>query len=375
MSKKIFSVVGVAFLTAIAVGGASDSSAHAAVLGPKHTEARSEAPNPDRMDAQNEFSTLGYDVLMAFPDDVVDFVWDRFSGSIVVLPESVAKVSAFVGKESASVVASREDAIVYLKRSETELKALDSLSGVYRVSASAAYDPGLHVVSVTVNSDDLAQSRLQVANLIAAGSLLEIDGARLVFSFVDEGPPRLLSATQGGEAYGGGCTGGFMARRVGSSTYGVITADHCTVKPTTYDGDATGISVGAVGGFDLRFTVLSGGTPENKIRIGSGSNFRTITSTGIVTTFMAVEYYGKVTKNHYGEVTQYKGCNVFIYATYCGLYIVTPCYVDVGDSGGPVYWNNTAYGTLTGCAHNQMLFTPISYVGQIPYGSIKVRTS
>ena len=78
-----------------------------------------------------------------------------------------------------------------------------------------------------------------------------------------------------------GCTGGFIANR--GASYGITTSAHCTSKPATYDGDTTGTTYVASNNRDVRFTTLSGDTPQNQFRYNFGL-YRTITSTGIVTT-------------------------------------------------------------------------------------------
>lgn len=184
-------------------------------------------------------------------------------------------------------------------------------------------------------------------------------------------PPVEQSTTQGGESYST-CTGGFVGYR--SGVYGIITASHCTSKPTTYDGDTTGSTFTASSSRDLRFTALSGGTPENKVRAGS-STFTFITSVGIVSAGMNIAKYGKVTGYGSDVVESYQGCVEFVSgAIWCGLYQTQDDMTDGGDSGGPWFYINKAYAVTTGSNSSGSFISPIAYIAYIS-GTVTVKTS
>lgn len=175
---------------------------------------------------------------------------------------------------------------------------------------------------------------------------------------------------EGGESYGT-CTGGFVGYR--GSTPGIITAQHCTSKPSTYDGATTGLTYAATNNYDVRFTALSGGTPLNKIKSGA-STYTTITGVGVVSVGMWVAKYGKVTGYGSTTVKEYAGCVTYTDGkTWCGLYRTNGQITQNGDSGGPWFYVGRAYGIHSGSGTAGSLFTPIAYISYIS-GGVSVKT-
>ena len=163
-----------------------------------------------------------------------------------------------------------------------------------------------------------------------------------------------------------------MATR--GSGYGILTAAHCTTKPSTYHGDATGSTYLAPTNYDLRFTALSGGTPRNQIKIGA-SSFRIITQTGIVSPGITLYKYGRTTGYGYSVVDKAADCYTDSSGkTWCHTFKTKTKVTEGGDSGGPWFMNNRAYGIHHGSSPSGSLLTPIAYVGLFS-GGVAVKTS
>lgn len=364
---KTFAVAGVVLLT----------SALLAEKDADHTEDGNDVvySELEATGRQNEFSDLLDAVLTQFPMDVVDFSWGQDSGTIVVKSSAYAQVERLVAKPDpvASVEIAPDNTIAYVARSQTELAILDLVADIDAVSLAARYDPSEREVVLTVWTDARETSEKQVLFALTRPQPAELVDVEVVVNYKDgSDAPTEGSAIQGGENYGT-CTGGFVGNR--GSGYGIITAAHCTSKPSSYDGDATGSTYVATGDRDVRFTSLSGGTPENKFRYDFTSNRRTITSTGIVATGANLYKFGKVTGYGVSTVESYEGCVVFISGNqWCYLFYTSNKVTAKGDSGGPWFVANKGYGFTTGSNSGGSYITPIAHVSSIP-GSVKVKVS
>lgn len=147
-----------------------------------------------------------------------------------------------------------------------------------------------------------------------------------------------------------------MATR--GTAYGITTSAHCTTKPNYYDGDQTGATYVASDNRDVRFTALSGDTPENRFRVNS-TTLRTITATGIVSTNATLYKCGKTTGYGSSVVESYKGCVEFSSGrTWYNVYYTRDKVTDGGDSGGPWFVANTGYAFTTGSNSGGSYITP-----------------
>ncbi|WP_273652526.1 hypothetical protein [Cellulomonas fimi] len=318
---------------------------------------------------QTAFNDLVARTVAAHPADVVDFSWDGARGTVVVADGADA-LAAQLAVAGARVETAAPGAVPYVGRSDVELAAIEQLRAAGVESVAARYDAETQAVQVTAWTDEPAATAERVDEL-ATPTLRSAFGPALVVAYEPARDVPQENTTQGGEVYGG-CTGGFMAKR--GTAYGITTSAHCTSKPSTYDGDATGSTYVASNNRDVRFTALSGDTPENKFRIDS-STLRTINATGIVSSGSLLFKYGKTTGYGSSTVESYAGCVTFSSGNvWCNLYYTKDKVTSGGDSGGPWFVAYTGYGFTTGSNSGGSYVTPIAWVGSIS-GSVTVKTS
>lgn len=319
---------------------------------------------------QTQFHDLVARTVAAHPADVVDFAWNGGRGTVVVADGADA-LAAELTAAGAVVETAVPGAVPYAGRSEVELAAIEQLQAAGVGSVAARYDARTHAVQVTAWTDDTAATAERVDEALSAPTTLAAAGPAVVVAYEPAADVPQENLTQGGEVYGG-CTGGFMAKR--GTAYGITTSAHCTTKPASYDGDTTGSTYVASNNRDVRFTALSGDTPENKFRINS-TTLRTITATGIVTTGSLLFKYGKTTGYGSSTIESYAGCVTFSSGNvWCNLYYTQDKVTSGGDSGGPWFVANTGYGFTTGSNSGGTYVTPIAWVGSIS-GSVTVKTS
>lgn len=317
---------------------------------------------------QDTFNLYLVNLLNAYPYEVIDFAWHGDYGSVLVdttTAEAAASDLADYYGIRVSVRVSAEDLVAYNDRARVELAAMDLLYDVADAPLGARYEPETNSVIVTAWTDSPGNLASEFDKVVAnSESLGLLQTLKIEYESSAE-IPELDSTTQGGEAYGT-CTGGFIGNR--GSTYGILTASHCTTKPSTYDGATAGTTYVASGNVDIRYTTLSGGTPENKFYYGSG--YRTITAQGIVSTGSLLYKYGRTTGYGSDVVESYKGCVAFSNgATYCNLYYTKNAVTSGGDSGGPWFVANTGYGFTTGHNSGGSYLTPIAWVSSLSGGT------
>jgi len=322
--------------------------------------------------AQEEFTVAIGEVLDRYPRDVIDHYWDGKAGVLVVKPESALAVRIHAIKSAVKVLASSSTSVPVSQRAEIESEVLDEVDMTGTAGVSARFDSTTNSVVITVWSDDKSTTARSPAESAVLNGIAQKWSVGLRYEVRPAAEaPRTEADTRGGEAYQG-CTGGFMGTR--GSAYGIITAAHCTAKPAKYNGDTTGATYVAPGNRDLRFTALSGGTPRNRIKIGA-SSFRTITQTGVVSSGITLYKYGKESGLGHSVVESYVGCHTYPdQKKWCNLWRVKDQVTTVGDSGGPWFVNNRAYGIHHASSANGSLLTPIAYVATIS-GTVKVKTS
>jgi hypothetical protein len=167
------------------------------------------------------------------------------------------------------------------------------------------------------------------------------------------------------------CTTGFTVRN-SAGTRGVSTAGHCGNSQTlsgyalTFRGEAYS------GSYDVQWHNASGHTYPNTIKVGSGT--RSITGTRSRT---SQTVGSQVCKQ--GKTTGYT-CGTISTISYCASGACTWVRVagngtnlsEGGDSGGPWFSGNTAYGSHTYGIGNDSAYMPIDYFSGI---SVTIATS
>lgn len=175
--------------------------------------------------------------------------------------------------------------------------------------------------------------------------------------------------------YGGlsitGCTSGFTVRN-SAGTRGISTAGHCGNSQTlggyalTFRGEAYS------GSYDVQWHNASGHTYPNTIKVSTGT--RSITGTRSRT---SQTVGSQVCKQ--GRTTGYT-CGTISTISYCASGACTWVRVagngtnlsEGGDSGGPWFSGNTAYGSHTYGIGNDSAYMPVNYFSGI---SVTIATS
>jgi len=167
--------------------------------------------------------------------------------------------------------------------------------------------------------------------------------------------PREVTDIFGGKALST-CTSGFSVRNA-SWTKGVTTAGHCS-NSQAYNGTNLPFQSGTTGGvYDIQWHTAPGFTVRNLVFDGTynryiyGVKFRSNQSVG--------EWVCK-----YGMTTGY-ACGTIVDKQFDGVNVRVNTGVQGGDSGGPWFWNNTAYGTTISAFGNDSIYGPVDHIYNI----------
>ena len=175
--------------------------------------------------------------------------------------------------------------------------------------------------------------------------------------------------------YGGlsitGCTSGFTVRN-SAGTRGVSTAGHCGNSQTLSGVALTFRGESYSGSYDVQWHNASGHTYTNTIKVSTST--RAITGTRARS---SQTVGSQVCKQ--GRTTGYT-CGTISTTTYCASGACTWVRVagngtnlsEGGDSGGPWFSGNTAYGSHTYGIGNDSAYMPIDYFSGI---SVTIATS
>lgn len=292
-------------------------------------------------------------------------LWIRHSPTFRVVVRFTEHRSGTIARHLTSTslagVVEEASAVVSLAELESELARFRSVEPTVPFNAS---------INVTENRVDI-----YVASPAAFNDFL---------SRTNAAPPAHSAITYvpglGGPAsdiYGGlpitGCTAGFGIRKNGATTRGIVTAGHCG-NTQSYAGSSLPYQSGLYSGADdEQWHTAPAFTVRNRIRYASDGSTRSITSrvgrdsTAVGTTLCK-----------YGTTTGYD-CGTVVSKTFTPGWVpyALPYYMQVhnccgsdlstgGDSGGPVFWNNAAYGIIEGWygteAASDLIYTAINFV-------------
>lgn len=356
-----------ALITAAALVVSTGSAASAS---PDDARAQEELAATGEQDA---FGRMLIGLLERFPEQIVDFTWTPDGGQILATHDAADAVEGFVAVESPGtrVTTARPEVLPYHDRQTIEMAVLDTYGGLPSEAIGARYDPVAHAVIVSVWTDSPARVADFHDDHATTTGRLWSDVPILVEYEPPSQAPVTDSDTRGGFAYSS-CTGGFVATR--GAAYGITTSAHCTFVPTAYDGDNTGSTYVASSNRDVRFTVLTGGTPKNEFRYDFGVT-RPITGVGAVSVGQSLSVFGKESGYGATSVESYKGCVLFTSGdTWCYLYYTQTRVTTGGDSGGPWFLGFTGYGFTTGSNSGGSYITTVASTLAIP-GGVDIKTS
>jgi hypothetical protein len=250
-----------------------------------------------------------------------------------------------------------EPARFTLQQLERRLEA-----GYHRVSAAGI--PAAGAVDVRANRAEVHVLRGRSA---AARAVLAAGEAAVVE--VDQLPREEITM------YGGlgisTCTTGFTVR-TSSGTRGVSTSGHCGNSQSLSGYALTFRGEEYSGSYDIQWHNASGHTFTNTIKVGSGT--RSITGTrsrGSQTVGSQVCKQGKTTGYTCGTIstTSYCASGACTWVRVAGNGVNLS---EGGDSGGPWFSGNTAYGSHTYGIGNDSAYMPIDYFSGI---SVTIATS
>ena len=167
------------------------------------------------------------------------------------------------------------------------------------------------------------------------------------------------------------CTSGFGVKK-SDGTKGITTAAHCP-NSLSYDGTDLSFEGGIEGGsYDIQWHTAPGYTVTNKIRFTSGGATRSITGTVVRSEQSVGEYvckYGKVTHYTCGYIASVNLRPPGLSATF--IWVDNTAGDDNlssgGDSGGPWFLGNDAYGTHVGSAaddENDAVYMAVNYISE-----------
>lgn len=194
--------------------------------------------------------------------------------------------------------------------------------------------------------------------------------------------------TADAEIYGGlslsTCTSGFSVKQTSDPGYkGITTAGHCG-NTQSYSGTSlTYMNQILTGSYDIQWHRAPGFTVTNKIRVSTSGTTRSITSTKHRNDQAIGGYvckYGMTTGYTCGYISAKNICPSWVpscAATYIRVNN-TAGYGDLssgGDSGGPWFLNNTAYGSHGGAPGddpNDAIYMAVNYIGGL---SVSVMTA
>jgi len=250
-----------------------------------------------------------------------------------------------------------------------------SLADLQRAQADASYSvsasdiPVESDINVFNNSVELyvaKANKSQFDNALQRGNIRLPDKVKVRVITVDAMMNLEVNIFYGGLPLST-CTSGFSVKE--GITKGITTAGHCS-NTQSYNGNSlTFESEKETGSYDIQWHTAPGYTVTNKIRTSSGGSTRDITATKSRSSQAIGNYvckYGKTSHYTCGYISSknfmYQGQATYIRADN------TAGYDDLssgGDSGGPWFLSNTAYGTHVGSPGddpNDAVYMAVNYV-------------
>jgi hypothetical protein len=158
----------------------------------------------------------------------------------------------------------------------------------------------------------------------------------------------------------GGCTSGFTVFR--NSTRGVLTAGHCNNTSTYVSGSSTATRIvsehrGMYGDFQWHSTP---DTTSNYIRVNSSGATRAILRQRVAAVGTSVCNYGRTrTSSSCTTVSSTSVCATDGDFRLCRMVRTNGSFTNPGDSGGPWYSGNTAYGIHFGKVSGKSTYSRI----------------
>ena len=228
-----------------------------------------------------------------------------------------------------------------------------------------------HVIRIDVRNNQVVVHALSPSSYIARadGQAAQLAGAAI------EKAPMIGGPTVGIYAglYASTCTLGWTVRKNNTTTDGITTAAHCP-NTQTYLNTALPFQAAANGSADTQWHTTPGFTDEPRFKANSAGESRVVTS---ITPYLSVIVgqtickYGQATGYGCGEVEE-KEADAHWVPDQTGRYIsLKRCNTDLSteaDSGGPVFFNLSAFGIVSGwqfgglLCKDELVFASVSYM-------------
>lgn len=221
---------------------------------------------------------------------------------------------------------------------------------------------------------DLRSNRVVVRVLDFDAFVERLDGkAASASNVIIERVPRL-----GGPSIYAGlstltCTFGFTVRKNGTTTEGITTAAHCP-DTQSYAGTNLPLVNASNGSADTQWHTTPGMTDEARMKTSASGTTRNVTSRTMYSNVVigqTICKYGYTTGYGCGEVEEKEADAPWV-PNQTGRYIsLKRCGTDLsteGDSGGPVFYNNSAFGIISGwqfgglACQDELVFASVSYM-------------
>ncbi len=304
-----------------------------------------------------DFSLLAGQLEAQFPNDFAGARFDPVGGHEIAwsdeAPSGAAQLIALFETSEATRGSSIHAVGIVEQRGFTQRELHEKVTEVHMAlwadplvrEASTAADPTTGRINAVVRPADDQSSDSEVVDLLEQRHDLGAD--------VDVRVRRTAIGTDHGTQYGGEvmstCTSGFTVDHP-TNFDGIATAGHCGNNqsmdgdnfPTTYNEYE-----GTYGDMQIHTNGYNSTFPDD-FYSGAASvletNLRDVSSVGTPTVGQDVCRNGKTTHKHCDEIKALGHC----VNGSCNLVRVYNDTADGGDSGGPVFWGNTAYGLHKG---------------------------
>lgn len=179
----------------------------------------------------------------------------------------------------------------------------------------------------------------------------------------------------GGLGLSNGCTSGFAVQQQGTTVTGILTAGHCG-NTTSYAGVNLPFQAGLYSGsHDEQWHTIPGLTPRNRVATNPIGGWTAITSRAYASAQAIGSWvckYGTATMFGCGTLDNKGFCAAWVPNFNCTYHMVSNDDLDLsspGDSGGPVFRLNSAWGLTSGSTGNihtlcqcNLVYTPLNYV-------------
>ena len=148
------------------------------------------------------------------------------------------------------------------------------------------------------------------------------------------------------------CTSGFSV--TDGTNEGVTTAGHCA-NAQSYNGTSLTFESGTSGGtYDIQWHSTTAFTVRNLVYDGTNNRY-------VYDEELRADQYVGQNVCMYGD-TSGGNCGEILSTTFDLVNIETDISVAGGDSGGPFFWNNTAFGTTISSAGSNSVYGPVDHI-------------